>query len=138
VIEQRLLQNEETAMPAAKKQPTDDHIELHAELVIRVRKRDIDAMLDLLRSARDTPILNRAEQRVLCMLFEHDKLTGPQLAEETGYKYGPYLRGMLAGLKRRNLIDNRSGYQLTTLGRDLCSDICQDLADRESPEAGLG
>ena len=114
-------------MGKAQRHCTDGCIELRAEVVIRIRQVDLASLFDV--SPREqAPVLNRAERRVVCALFECGKLSGPQLAQKTGYRYGPYLRGTLAGLKRRELICNRSGYQLTALGRSLCSDICQELA----------
>jgi hypothetical protein len=58
--------------------------------------------------------LNEAEGAIVEVLKRHGILTGPQLAALAGYPYDGYLRSILASLRRRGVIGNKSpGYHLS-------------------------
>jgi hypothetical protein len=72
-----------------------------------------DQVIGLPSAARSDARFNEAEEAIVEVLKRHGLLTGPQLAALAGYPYDGYMRSILASLRRRGVIGNKSpGYHV--------------------------
>ena len=53
-------------------------------------------------------ILNDTEKTIL-QTVRRDKLTGPQIADKSGFPYEKDLKAKLSELRKRNILDNKQG-----------------------------